>query len=81
MMGQNDSFGELKSLGATNFMGIKEQVKSGALTPQEALTKVSRTSDTYGWLKRRISGNYPRTESKPAKLKKYKSKKVAQPEN
>ena len=38
-------------------MGIKEQVKSGTLTPQEAMSKVSKTSATYGWCRRKINGN------------------------
>lgn len=47
-------------------MGIKEQVKCGKLTPQEAITKVSKDSHTYGWCKRR--GNKvvaPPTETSP----------------
>jgi len=34
-------------------MSIKEQVKSGKLTPQEAMAQVSPDSHTYGWCKRR----------------------------
>jgi hypothetical protein len=34
-------------------MSIKEQVKSGQLTPQEAMAQVSPDSHTYGWCKRR----------------------------
>ena len=34
-------------------MNIKEQVKSGKLTPQAAMTQVAPDSHTYGWCKRR----------------------------
>ncbi len=53
-------------------MGIKEQVKSGQLTPQEAMAKVSKDSHTYGWYKRRGNKNYgpigvaPAVEAAPA---------------
>jgi len=40
-------------------MGIKEQVKSGQLTPQEAMAKVSKDSHTYGWCKRRGHKHVP----------------------
>ena len=57
-------------------MGIKEQVKSGHLTSQEAMAKVSKDSHTYGWCKRR--GNktvvVPVAEAVAAEPEKAKSK-------
>lgn len=47
-------------------MGIKEQVKSGHLTPKEAMAKVSKDSHTYGWCKRRGTKSVPVAEVAPA---------------
>ena len=34
-------------------MSIKEQVKSGKLTPQDAMAQISPDCHTFGWCKRR----------------------------
>lgn len=57
-------------------MGIKEQVKTGTLAPADALKLVDKSSATYGWLKRRISGHVQPQAPATSKVKKYKSKKV-----
>jgi len=62
-------------------MGIKEQVKKGLLTKADAIGMVSKDSHTYGWLngwlKRR--GTNPVAPPVAAKVRKYRSKKIAQP--
>lgn len=65
-------------------MGIKEQVKAGNISIEDALTKVDKSTITYGWLKRRKGGNAivnAPVKSKAKKEKKYVSKKVAQPDD
>jgi hypothetical protein len=63
-------------------MGIKEQVKSGKLAPEDAIKMVDSSCVTYGWLKRRKYGN-PVVVSAPvkSKAKKHVSKKAVQPED
>jgi len=58
-------------------MGIKEQVKKGLLAKADAIGMVSKASHTYGWLKRR--GTNPVAPPVPTKVRKYRSKKIAQP--
>ena len=58
-------------------MSTKEQVKSGKLTPKEAMALVPSDSHTFGWCKRRASKGIvaaPVTEEEAPK-KKYKRKK------
>jgi len=35
-------------------MGIKEKVKKNQLDPKQALGMVDKSSQTFGWLKRRL---------------------------
>ena len=60
-------------------MSTKEQVKSGKLTPKEAMALVSPDSHTYGWCKRRASkgvvAQVTATEEEAPKKKKYRHKK------
>lgn len=57
-------------------MGIREQVKKGELNAADALSKVSKDSQTYGWLQRRINRKAaPKTDAQP-KVRKYRSRKV-----
>jgi hypothetical protein len=64
-------------------MKIREQVKSGKLTPQEAMAQVSPDSHTYGWCKRRgnkhvaapVAEAAPAPESDEKAKNKYRQKK------
>jgi dihydroxyacid dehydratase/phosphogluconate dehydratase len=54
-------------------MGIREQVKTGKLTPREAMEMVSKTCKTYGWCQRRATGStIPLATKETPKQKKLK---------